>query len=517
MKDQHQSTSIYKGYIAYLEKKYGRARTEAILSELPLPLDYIESDTNWVSEDFYEIFSGVLWKLPDIDSDFPYQAGKLAMSKSSLGPVQTLVTRLFSVDYVFEHFPFFSGRLNKVDAATVTQKEKGRIRIQINIRRKHPKIQDAVGNWKGFLEELPVLFGLPPAVVTGSVLGPNAFVLDVKWIPRSLTSSFGHSRVLYFSFACLCFILFSVLVFSRGSGYFELLDLWVPRLALVGISLFLVLSRRFGIFKNFRSNSDQLSVRQLLVEFDERYEELRKKEALVLLSKVERESSESIARMATQIAHDIRSPVGALKVVLANSTTLDPDIRILVHKVMERISEIADSLLAHHAHNNVSSKVALLTHVPVGDLLKFAVIEKQLEYKARTDVQFEVALDPLVTSRVIHVDPAGFRRVLSNLINNAYEAVSGEGRISVAATALENSPHQLCLTIRDSGRGIPKEILSKLGRVGFSYNKVDGSGLGLHHAMSSVESWGGSIHIDSSVDSGTLITISLPLSPSNSA
>ena len=66
------------------------------------------------------------------------------------------------------------------------------------------------------------------------------------------------------------------------------------------------------------------------------------------------------------------------------------------------------------------------------------------------------------------------------------------------------------LAIKDSGRGIPSEVLPKLMRKGETYHKEGGTGLGLYHAKSSVESWGGTIELFSEVGQGTEVRVSLP-------
>ncbi|MBI4924460.1 MAG: sensor histidine kinase [Bdellovibrio sp.] len=68
------------------------------------------------------------------------------------------------------------------------------------------------------------------------------------------------------------------------------------------------------------------------------------------------------------------------------------------------------------------------------------------------------------------------------------------------------------ITIKDTGKGIPKELLEKLGTRGETHGKQSGSGLGLYHAKSTVESWSGSLEIMSQANKGTQISIRLKTS-----
>ena len=65
----------------------------------------------------------------------------------------------------------------------------------------------------------------------------------------------------------------------------------------------------------------------------------------------------------------------------------------------------------------------------------------------------------------------------------------------------------------DNGTGIPQTILSQVFERNFTYGKENGSGLGLHHAKVQIENFGGKIQIESLVDSGTAVTISIPTVP----
>lgn len=89
------------------------------------------------------------------------------------------------------------------------------------------------------------------------------------------------------------------------------------------------------------------------------------------------------------------------------------------------------------------------------------------------------------------------KRILSNLINNAVEALP-EKRGSITIKLNGNSDGLVSIIVSDDGKGIPSEQLPKLAQEGVSYGKEksgeSGSGLGLYHARTVIEKWGGTIN-----------------------
>lgn len=98
-------------------------------------------------------------------------------------------------------------------------------------------------------------------------------------------------------------------------------------------------------------------------------------------------------------------------------------------------------------------------------------------------------------------------RLLSNLLDNAVEAVRDEGQVTVTTALVKG---MIELTVKDTGRGIPADVLPRLGQKRATFGKAEGSGLGLYHAKSCVESWGGSLQVDSKLGEGTTVRLRLP-------
>ncbi|HZL32009.1 MAG TPA: ATP-binding protein [Pseudolabrys sp.] len=115
----------------------------------------------------------------------------------------------------------------------------------------------------------------------------------------------------------------------------------------------------------------------------------------------------------------------------------------------------------------------------------------------------------------LRADRRALKQIALNLLSNAVKFTPSGGRISVRGRATDNC---IVLAIADSGIGIARDALAKLGR---PFEQVEsqltkshqGSGLGLAIAKSLVELHGGRMRIRSALGKGTLVVVRLPLMP----
>ncbi len=142
-------------------------------------------------------------------------------------------------------------------------------------------------------------------------------------------------------------------------------------------------------------------------------------------------------------------------------------------------------------------------------LVDSVVAEKQHQYRGRTDVIIEM-LEPEVAYPVFAAVHAQlFRRMLSNLIDNAVEAIEASGQVQVVAA--QDRGGLVAIEVRDTGRGIRPEVLPPLMEKGQTHGKPGGSGLGLYAAKQALAAWGGNLRIASEWGHGTTVTATLPL------
>lgn len=107
-------------------------------------------------------------------------------------------------------------------------------------------------------------------------------------------------------------------------------------------------------------------------------------------------------------------------------------------------------------------------------------------------------------------DEEQLRQVFTNLVVNALQAMDGQGLLTIDATA-DTETEYLTVTVADTGQGIPAEHLKDIFTPFFT-TKPTGTGLGLSVSYGIVENHGGTISVASTPGSGSLFTVTLPLS-----
>lgn len=247
---------------------------------------------------------------------------------------------------------------------------------------------------------------------------------------------------------------------------------------------------------------------------------------------VQAREAELLAAVAHQVSHDIRSPLSALNMVVNTLDGIPPERRSIIRLASERINDIANDLLNRQkmrvpftggaSGGEVAS--SLLASVPavssgnlsfrkilISDLLRDVFSEKQAALSDRHDLKLKLDLNG-PTEAVCELDAKEFSRALSNLINNAAEAIEGEGCVTLALRSSQKK--DIAVVVSDDGRGIPEAVLTRLGKERVTVGKEgtgSGSGVGVFHAKSVIEAMGGKFSIQSRIGMGTMVTITLPL------
>ncbi|MCT8137707.1 sensor histidine kinase [Anaerobacillus sp. CMMVII] len=119
------------------------------------------------------------------------------------------------------------------------------------------------------------------------------------------------------------------------------------------------------------------------------------------------------------------------------------------------------------------------------------------------EIQFKVNLVDVA----LLLDEKQIKQVLYNLIRNSYDAMNGNGSITIFSK-VEKDTYRLF--IQDNGPGIPKDLQQSIFDP-FLTTKETGTGLGLTIVQRIIENHQGSIQLSSSSEAGTTFVISLPL------
>lgn len=133
-----------------------------------------------------------------------------------------------------------------------------------------------------------------------------------------------------------------------------------------------------------------------------------------------------------------------------------------------------------------------------------------IELAESKHVQLSIQHDPHIGK--IQADPARFRQILVNLINNAIKFNKDGGSVDVE---LHRQEDWLLVSVRDTGIGIPKDklpqLFSKFYQVDNSGARMhEGTGLGLALTKDLIELHGGKISIESEENTGSTFTFRIP-------
>jgi signal transduction histidine kinase len=235
-------------------------------------------------------------------------------------------------------------------------------------------------------------------------------------------------------------------------------------------------------------------------------------EKLVSLYRAHAKASGDIraGQVARQVDHDIRSPLAALEMASSSKNIPEAE-RVILRLATRRIRDIANDLSGKFREKRID----LTTDEPVSSpqllpvLIDEIVTEMRLRYRQRGGLEITTNLDASNYGLFAAVDPAKFRRVISNLIQNGVEAIP-DGRDGSVIVRSETKDGKALIKITDTGIGVAPEILPLLGTRGTTFGKAKGSGLGLFHAKEMANLWGGTLDIESKLGQGTSTLLTLP-------
>jgi signal transduction histidine kinase len=232
---------------------------------------------------------------------------------------------------------------------------------------------------------------------------------------------------------------------------------------------------------------------------------LQKQEELSLArAKASEIEKQMLLDQTKQIRHDVASPIAAMTSVLDMLTDIDPTLKNIFMLSVKRTQELFDQL-------NSTTNSAKKTPCLVSKITQEIINEKIISFKDSIALTFSTSVE---SNTAVLANEMAFKRLLSNLLNNASEACANRP-IKKVEVLIAQIDRMLEIKIVDSGKGIPQHLIDKLGGKGISFGKeghqTAGSGLGLYHAMTTVKSWGGDLTIASLEGQGTTITIKIPL------
>ena len=240
--------------------------------------------------------------------------------------------------------------------------------------------------------------------------------------------------------------------------------------------------------------------------------EIKERERLEV-AKLQSERLAVVGKMAAQVAHEVRNPLGSI--------TLNLD---LTCREIDRLAEGKGHSPneGHTLIKEMREEVCRIGRV-IEDYLQFArlpklqrepvdlnaFLEQKLAFLSseleRANVKLRTHLDPALTA--INADANQLWQALLNLIHNSREAMPGGGELTISTL---RDGEQVVLRVSDNGKGMTGEQLQQVFTPFFT-TKKEGIGLGLVLVHQIVTEHGGHIGCESTSGKGSAFSLFLPL------
>jgi nitrogen fixation/metabolism regulation signal transduction histidine kinase len=213
------------------------------------------------------------------------------------------------------------------------------------------------------------------------------------------------------------------------------------------------------------------------------------------------------AEMARRVAHEVKNPLTPIQLAIEHLVRVYEDRSENFGEVLNQCSDAVlkqvKALRRLVSDFSQYGRPAVLNRTSV-DLQSFL---KELISHYRFPAGIDVKTDISGELPRIKLDADKIRGALMNIIENGLQAMNGGGQIQLRAEKIDS---MISIQIRDSGHGVPPEILPRLFEPYFS-TKTGGTGLGLAIARKNIEDQGGKIQVESKEGQGTTVTIFLPI------
>jgi signal transduction histidine kinase len=234
---------------------------------------------------------------------------------------------------------------------------------------------------------------------------------------------------------------------------------------------------------------------------------------------IQSEKMASLGKLTSGIAHEIQNPLNFVNNF--SEVNKETDFRKINHHG-KRADAIVKGML-QHSRQSSGQKEPTDINALADEYLRLSyhglrAKDKSFNATIETDFDNSLSADKAGIGK-INIIPQDIGRVLLNLFNNAFYAVSKrqeaqgkeyEPTVSVSTKKSENS---VLIIVSDNGNGIPEKIIDKIFQPFFTTKPTgEGTGLGLSLSYDIIKAHGGDIKMESKEGEGSQFIIHIPVS-----
>jgi len=215
-----------------------------------------------------------------------------------------------------------------------------------------------------------------------------------------------------------------------------------------------------------------------------------------------------LGQLAVGMVHELNTPlsviVSAIQLILRDEE-LSPSVKEMVERIeleVQRLSLFTKGLLSFARKEDGPVGEADLNQVlqEVMYFLKYEALKRSIKIVE----DFDFRLPPIAA------DANRLKQIFINLVMNAFQAMEGGGSLLLRSSSSEE--RFASVQVADTGSGIPQKTLSRIFEPFYTTKKTaKGTGLGLFITKKIVESFSGTISVESSEGEGTCFTITFPV------
>jgi len=263
--------------------------------------------------------------------------------------------------------------------------------------------------------------------------------------------------------------------------------------------------KTLGVVLVFRDITEHKQMQSKLEEYSRHLENLVAERTKQLK---DAERLAAIGATAGMVGHDIRNPLqtvtGELYLAKSELKNLpDGDAKASLKESLDMIGE--QTVYVNKIVSDLQDYARPLTPcIEESDLKK--IVQSVL---ATIDIPENVKVNQSIEKNFqkIKIDQSYVQRIITNLTNNAIQAMPNGGKLTIKVTRKNG---KALISVEDTGEGIPKEVESKLFTPLFT-TKSKGQGFGLAVVKRLTEALNGTVAFESEAGKGTIFTIELPL------